>query len=110
MTTQPAFDLHPLAKNRFCYLMPNGETKPEKAVALFDTHTGLRYRPQTQDFENFLAKHSIVLVRQVGSKTNLATLHSATGILWNEEPCTTEGNWAGLEGWQELTKEETGAM
>lgn len=101
-----------LAKNRFCYLMPNGKTKPEEAVFLFDAHTGLRYSPQNSGLETFLAQHPFVYVRQAGSQTHLATLHSATGLLWNNETSddlyllnngqtiAAAGRWAGLQGWQ----------
>ncbi|WP_052165420.1 hypothetical protein [Aquaspirillum serpens] len=59
-----------------------------------------------------MRKHSFVFLHKPDSNTNLATLHTATRLLWNTDTSNhyysttegrkivAEGQWAGLKGWQ----------
>ncbi|GAB2735022.1 hypothetical protein GCM10027019_13090 [Melaminivora jejuensis] len=102
---------------RLWHVLPAGETDLAKASGLFDAETGLCYPPASA-LEKFLAQHPFAHVRAHGKKNNLATLHSATRLLWNHESSNNyfsladgqkivaEGRWAGLERWALPSKDE----
>ena len=109
-----------LASARFWHVIPKptpkkeGDatpTEPPKPIALFDREAQLYY-PPLAEFSAFLKKHPFLYLRKNGNNQNLATLHTATRLLWNNETSNnyyhvtncqkivTEGQWAGLKGWQ----------
>ena len=102
---------------RLWHVLPAGETDLAKASGLFDAETGLCYPPASA-LEKFLAQHPFARVRAHGKKKNLATLHSATRLLWNHESSNNyfsladgqkivaEGRWGGLERWALPSKDE----
>lgn len=99
-------------KHRFWHILPAGETDVAKASGLFDAHKRNLYPPNAATaLGQFLAQHPFVYVEAVGAKKVLATLHSATRLLWNHETCGSwytlaesqpilqAGRWAGLKDW-----------
>ncbi len=74
-----------LYKHRLWYLMPTGESNTLKSNGLLDTQTGLLY--PTAALRAFLKQHSFVYVQSLQCK-KLATLHSTTRLLWNNEGCS----------------------
>lgn len=97
-----------LASARFWHVKQKGNENP---IALFDREAQLYY-PPLAEFSAFLKKHPFLYLRKNGDNKNLATLHTATRLLWNNETSNTaynltngqkivkEGQWAGLKGWQ----------
>ena len=101
-----------LAQAPFWHILPAGATDVAKASGLFDAHTRNLYPPNAATaLSQFLAQHPFVYVEAVDGKKMLATLHSATRLLWNHEtsdsgytvadslPILQAGRWAGLTGW-----------
>lgn len=113
------------AKHRFWHLLPAGETDVAKASGLFDASQGNLYPPAITAIAalgQFLAQHPFVYVQAVGGKKVLATLHSATRLLWNHETSDNTytvadskallkaGRWAGLAGWSLPNKQQLEAF
>lgn len=109
-----------LASARFWHVIPKPaskkeddatSTEPPKPIALFDREAQLYY-PPLAEFSAFLKKHPFLYLRKNGDNKNLATLHSETRLMWNNETSNSfyyitdgkeivkEGQWAGLKGWQ----------
>lgn len=98
-----------LSQSRFWQLLPKGEAS--KASGWFDAQTGLVYPPPAQ-LRAFLDRHPFALLLPLQSQQVLATLHSKTKLLWNNETShqgynlaggkqlVQQGRWAGLEGWR----------
>lgn len=105
-----AFD-KALAQSRFWHVLPTGETNLAKASALFDTQNGLTYSP-LQQVSAFLAQHPFAFVDAATDRRRLATLHTATRLLWNNELSdktysledarkqVRQGRLGRLQGWQ----------
>ena len=100
-----------LGQSRFWHLLPEGESDTHKANGLFDTRTGLLY-PSTAALQAFFSKHPFAYLQTIDSDKPLATLHSETKLLWNNETSdeyysladgrqvVKKGRWAGLENWR----------
>lgn len=118
-----------LASARFWHVIPKPapkkeddatSTEPPKPIALFDREAQLYYplQPLQAEPTEFLKKHPFLYLRKNGDNKNLATLHTETRLLWNNETSNTEynltngqkivaeGQWAGLKGWQLPTTNE----
>ena len=110
-----------LEETSFWHILPAGETDVAKASGLFDTRQGNLYPPAATTVAalgQFLAQHPFVYVQAVDGKKVLATLHSATRLLWNNEtsdgeytvadsrPILQAGRWAGLAGWSLPSKQQ----
>lgn len=103
-----------LASARFWHVKQKGNDNP---IALFDREAQLYY-PPLAEFSAFLKKHPFLYLRKNGDNKNLATLHTATRLLWNNETTNdtykiedgkkvvAEGQWAGLKGWQLPSKDQ----
>jgi hypothetical protein len=99
-----------LGEHRLWYRLPQGKNAIQDASGLFDRQTGLIY-PDVAALRAFLDQHPFAFVQSRDGKT-LATLHSKTRLLWNNDASNDwcdlskgkqvvqEGRWAGLEGWQ----------
>lgn len=77
-----------LEETSFWHILPAGETDVAKACGLFDTRQGNLYPPAATTVAalgQFLAQHPFVYVEAVDGNKVLATLHSATRLLWNHE-------------------------
>ena len=120
MTRQTLAELHAeklatftaqLAKHRLWHILPKGESDVAKASGLFDAKNSHLY-PAAATLTSFLAQHPFVYVETRDGSKVLATLHTATRLLWNNEASgykdyslsdgleiVTKGRWAGLTGW-----------
>jgi len=98
-----------LGAQRLWYLLPAGQSSVEQASGVYERQSGLIY-PSATALRAFLDQHPFVYVQTPNGKT-LATLHSQTKLLWNNETSTNlyslaeakqlvqQGRWAGLAGW-----------
>ncbi len=110
-----------LARSRFWHILPDGENDIRKASGLFDTQTRLLY-PPAANLRVFLDQHPFVFVHHLKDNKRLATLHTKTRLLWNNETSNnvfsladgkqlvSKGRWAGLEGWRLPTKAQLQAF
>ncbi|MCG9105649.1 hypothetical protein LH433_02610 [Laribacter hongkongensis] len=106
-----------LEQSRFWHVLPTGETDPAKASGLFDTQTGMLYSP-LQRLSDFLRQHPFVFIKAAADRQRLATLHTATRLLWNNalskenyglegaRKQVQQGRWARLQGWQLPSKDQ----
>lgn len=114
-----------LEETSFWHILPAGETDVAKASGLFDASQGNLYPPAATTVAalgQFLAQHPFVYVEAVDGNKVLATLHSATRLLWNNEtsgnwhtvadskPILQAGRWAGLAGWSLPSKQQLEAF
>lgn len=112
-----------LSERRFWLVLPAGETDTSKALGLFDTRQGNLYPlDAVTTLGQFLAQHPFVYVQATDSDDVLATLHSATRLLWNNKtsntaytveaskPILQAGRWAGLAGWSLPSKQQLEAF
>ncbi|MDD2608719.1 MAG: hypothetical protein PHX60_03360 [Giesbergeria sp.] len=128
MTRQTLAELHAenlaaftknLTQHRCWHILPAGQSDISKAIGLFDTQTGHFYPPTAiAALSQFLAQHPFVYVQTVGKTQVLATLHSATRLLWNNQSSDNTytvsesqqilqtGRWASLAGWTLPTKDQ----
>lgn len=108
-----------LAQHRCWYVLPAGQIDVAKAIGLLDAQTGHLYPPTAVTaLGQFLAQHPFAYVQAQGNNQTLATLHSATRLLWNNETSNggytvadgkqvlEAGRWAGLAGWTLPTKDQ----
>lgn len=108
-----------LEETSFWHILPAGETDVAKASGLFDTRQGHLYPPDAATaLGQFLAQHPFIYVATVDGKKVLATLHSATRLLWNHAASDSTytvadskalleaGRWAGLAGWGLPSKQQ----
>lgn len=108
-----------LAQHRCWYILPAGQTDVAKAIGVFDAQTGHLYPPTAiAALGQFLAQNPFAYVQAQGNNQALATLHSATRLLWNHETSNSgytvadgkkvleAGCWAGLAGWTLPTKDQ----
>ncbi len=105
-----------LGQHRFWNILPEGQYDTQSASGLFDRETGLIY-PSAAALRAFLDRHPFSFVLSLKDSKPLATLHSATRLLWNNETSqfsyslpdgkqlVEQGRWAGLEGWRLPNKE-----
>lgn len=87
-------------------------------MGLFDANEGRRYPPATA-LTDFLQQHPFLYLTDANGRWQ-ATLHSATGLLWNhsaaesnsvytvnrDKDVLAEPSWAGLTGWRLPSKDE----
>ena len=97
-----------LAKNRLWRVLPEDGQNIQNAIGLFDAQSGLLYPLDL--LAAFLERHPFVFVQD--GENRLATLDSATRLLWNNDTSGSyyninhaneivqNGGWAGLEGWR----------
>jgi hypothetical protein len=110
-----------LTKSRFWYLLPQREHEVEKAQAILDAQTGLRY-PCEATLRAFLDQNPFVYLQNFDGEQNLATLQSSKQMLWSHatsdksypfeegQQVLKKGRWAGLDGWRLPGKDELKAF
>lgn len=111
-----------LQKNRFWHILPRGVTDIGQSLGLFETSTQALWSLDPSALNGFLDQHPFLHVRDAHSQNYLATLHTATMLLWNNESSSEKyflaaGNnllkkarWAGLSGWQLPSKDMLGVF
>ncbi len=112
-----------LAEAPFWHILPAGENDAAKASGLFDARNGNLYPPDAVTaLGQFLAQHPFTYVQARDGKKVLATLHSATRLLWNHETSGSAytvgdgkavlqaGSWAGLADWNLPSKPQLEAF
>lgn len=75
-----------LKRSRYWYVLPTGEADSTKAQHFYDTHSGFIFpTAAVRALGAFREKHNFSHLQPIGTNKKLATLHSATGLLWNNE-------------------------
>jgi hypothetical protein len=99
-----------LAQRRFWHVLPHGESDIAKGLAIFDRKTGMRMK-NLAEFQGFLKANPFTYLQSIRDTKTLATLHSSTRLLWNNdisdkqfdliegEFTVAEGRWASIDGW-----------
>lgn len=105
-----------LTQHRFWHILPKGEMDNNRILGIFDTHNQALWPANgAESLKNFLEQHPFA---HVINKNNsiLATLHSKTRLLWNNEASNSgytsadaeqllkKKLFAGLSAWQLPTK------
>lgn len=101
-----------LEQSRFWHVLPKGESDPKKATAIFDRKTGLLCPTEnSNEFAAFLPQNPFTYLQSTEGAKTLATFHSTTGFLWNNETSNNSyslkdgqsvannGRWATMDGW-----------
>lgn len=106
-----------LAQSRFWHVPPVGNAGDASTRVLFDAHESRVY-PPLQKLSDFLVSHPFAYVESVTSQKRVATLHTRTRLLWNNElsnkaysladaqKLVLQGNWIGLRRWKLPSKEQ----
>ncbi len=100
-----------LGQTRLWWVLPHGARDPAQAQAVYDSETGLTY-PGAAELTALLKAHPFLYLRPRAGSQWLATLHTATRLLWNHEisdnyysvevakALLRESRFAGLFGWR----------
>ncbi|MCG5525880.1 hypothetical protein LRB11_13210 [Ectothiorhodospira haloalkaliphila] len=105
-----------LASSRFWFIVPEGQDDLAAASVLFDTETGFLY-PGPKVLNEFFRDYPFLYLKSTHDEY-LATLHTSTKLLWNDEASDKdytvtkakshlrEARYAGLSGWRLPTKNQ----
>lgn len=106
-----------LEKHNLWHILPQGKIQLEEATGLFHRQSQLIYHT-AKELDAFLKQHPFIYIRPLNGNNNLATLHTSTKLLWNNETSHTayclsdgknvvaQGRWAELNGWQLPSKDQ----